>query len=203
MTKTRQLGRILAGSLCCLALVFSLAGFTSAIDDNGAGDLNAASGAISSGELIQITVPEQLEIIDFQVIEPSVGATTTNNSHIKVAFDVKGSGTMTITDQNGNVLWTGTRTETAVGHYEVELNLPGVGDYQLTLTHENLALVLSDTANISIVYEPVLPGLPDTGAGYVYIGGYAVPSYMIFVPISILAIVFFIIWRKRDKKQGQ
>jgi hypothetical protein len=147
-----------------------------------------AAHAVGSTQIVEVVVPERSLAIEF--------ATPNDNYHTKnatftVGLTARGVGTITITDQNGNVLWAHEKITDAEETLTAQITLRGdPGDYVLsaTIAHGD------ETANsaLRVIYEateiPTLPIFPNTGA-YIRIANRAVPlNQILSLAVCLLAV---------------
>jgi hypothetical protein len=171
-----------------------------AITDQDASDLNSTPGIISGSEQIGVTVEAYVALPNFDVNGDATYET--NNSNVAVHITASGAGTITIKDQNGNVLWQYEKTTNDEEDFYPEVTLPnGVGDYTLTATITN-GLGQSDSKTIIVTYSPTIPAPPNTG--YYYFSGYAVSvtSTWTFALLlaALLATIIFRLARRKPAK---
>ena len=145
---------------------------------------------------------EVSEIIDIKAVNPGSGGTlATTSPTVNVTFTVTGSGLVTITDPQGHVLYSYTKTTTAPETITTPITIiGGAGDYKLTMsiTNDNLGTV-SDF--IVIAYRPV--GIPDTGTIKIGNQEYSVASVSILGAVMVALAIIAIIFKKHDRKQQQ
>ena len=145
--------------------------------------------------------------------QSSTGEYTTTKDTATVIFEAVGVGEIYITDSDGNVLFSVTKTTPELEEITAVFpigDVPGTYDYILIMDNgsgdskEVPFHIILEAANIpEIPVIPDLPGLPDTG--YTKIFGYVVTnkglSSIVFMTITFVAIVMicllFILFKKR------
>jgi len=153
----------------------------------------------TSTTTISVKVPE---LINIQAVNPGSGGTlVATGPTVKVTFTATGAGLVTITDQNGHVLYQYNKVSSDLETITTPVTIiGGAGDYKLTLSITNDSLgTASDFINVT--YRPVGPGTPNTG--FIKIGNqeYSVISVSALGVILVVLTIVAIIFKKRDHKQ--
>jgi hypothetical protein len=190
----------------------------------GVGLVSFVPANAAQADAVNVTVNVDSPQIDISVDKVNGinagGVIETYNANNSIVLDVVGIGVVTIKDQDGNVLYQYNKTTAGSEQLTADITLlGGVGTHQLTAEIDGPDGVR--TANVTIIYKAVLPGIPgipgtpsmpsvpgapDTGLGYIYIAGRAIAVSSLVVIILLLAGAIFAIWfvaRRRKQRESQ
>jgi hypothetical protein len=180
--------------------------------------INPAQAATDWSQTIQLSTPATNAVISLELSSSLSGAGTsadpylTRNSHITLQASLVGAGRLVLTDQSGATVATYDKTTNSAEEIPFNLNLNnGVGDYNFTATYYHLddPALIWNIAQIFVHYAatPIIPtppaDLPDTGNmdspntgwGYLYINGYAVPTRDVIILTALFAAFAFLIYQ--------
>lgn len=126
------------------------------------------------------------------------------HSNLNTMVSLTGAGTVTIKDNNGNILATYTKLTNGPEDIEIPINLPsGVGIYQITAIFSSLdnSENIFGTSTIFVDWRafPVGPEIPDTG--YFYIGSQAIAVSAAVFDLTILLVLIgiFVLFYRRHR----
>jgi hypothetical protein len=130
------------------------------------------------------------------------------SSSLNVLVSLTGSGTITIKDNNGNILGTYTKVTNGPENIQIPVNLQnGVGIYQVTVIFASLDNPGNIFGNQTIFIDwrafPIGPETPDTGYFYIGAQAIAVSAAVFDVTVLLLLTGISIFLCQRRKIAGQ
>ena len=153
-------------------------------------------------------------VVKFAPEQPLPGARTvsdpyiTYNSWVPLVVGASGTGEIVIRDQNG-VLYNYNKTATPYAEVVAQVELSnGLGMYELTVWFDGVEGLGPDVQSpMFIEYRGLPPAPPNTGGGYLYIGGYAVQAFgVIWTGLVFGAVafgVFILLAMKRRRQEAE
>jgi hypothetical protein len=185
----------------------------------GATEVSSGNGSTSWNQKVEVSVAAHEQTVNFVATGLNGDGTSSNhyityNAANTVQLQAAGVGLVVITDQDGNVLYTFNKTDSALATLAADINLPsGVGLYELTayiidptadpndLADPSNTITVYDSKSIFMDYratpitpfppdttDPGTPGVPSTGS-YLYIGGYAIATSSILFYLAVITVL--------------
>ncbi|MCL2869612.1 hypothetical protein FWF48_02280 [Candidatus Saccharibacteria bacterium] len=171
-------------------------------------------GYFAAPALAADTATSQIEVVvpasrDINAVNPgSGGIMMVDRADFNITFTVRGTGLVTITDQNGNVLYTYNKTDPTEETIDAPITLTdGPGTHHMTLSLFDPVLgIVSD--HITIIYKATVPLPPPTGpsapnTGFIKIGSqeYSVANISLLGAIMAVLAIVVVVLKKQEHKQ--
>ncbi|MDR0887290.1 MAG: hypothetical protein LBM97_01215 [Candidatus Nomurabacteria bacterium] len=161
------------------------------------------ANSTSFDQTVQLTIPLREKIVTFAPKNPSGGNGSLDNpyitksSNLPLIVTVAGPGIITITDREGNVVYTFTKTTATTDTFDFSSVLShGIGNYEFTATFTDSSdpNTIYDVVSIYVDYQATTIIGPDApNAGVIYIGDHAFLAHDFVIIFAAILIATFLV----------